>query len=86
MNNSIIPPQLKKQKLRLKDNFSLVDLGLTLTYAMFAFMLGYNLITLSIMLRVIIGITFFLFLMMTLIHSDKYSGKIYIIIFRAFVF
>ncbi|APE74446.1 Mbov_0397 family ICE element conjugal transfer ATPase [Spiroplasma citri] len=86
MNNSIIPPQLKKQKLRLKDNFSLLDLGLTLTYAMFAFMLGYNLITLSIMLRVIIGITFFLFLMMTLIHSDKYSGKIYIIIFRAFVF
>ncbi|AGM25496.1 Mbov_0397 family ICE element conjugal transfer ATPase [Spiroplasma chrysopicola] len=86
MNNSIIAPQLKKQKLKLKDNFTLVDLVFTLIYATTAFLIGYNLIFLSMSIRIIIGISVFMFLMLTLINSERYNAKIYMIAIRGFIF
>ncbi|WP_283272364.1 hypothetical protein [Spiroplasma sp. SV19] len=86
MNQSIIPPQLKKQKLKLKDNFSLLDLAFAVGYAIISFVIGYNLTVFSTLVRIIIGVTIFMFLMLSLINSEKYNGRIYMIIIRGFIF
>ncbi|WHQ37074.1 Mbov_0397 family ICE element conjugal transfer ATPase [Spiroplasma sp. SV19] len=86
MSQSIIPPQLKKQKLKLKDNFSLLDLAFAVGYAIISFIVGYNLTVFSTLVRIILGVTIFMFLMLSLINSEKYNGRIYMIIIRGFIF